>query len=172
MDTVNQNSAVTSLIAEIERGVVIVSSMSDKGYAQPRSGESSIGAHIRHNLDFINALLNGVDIGRVDYNARSRDIRIESDRHYAIEQMQAACRRLRWLGSSGIGSLVSVRSEISEGLWHASSVPREIEFLHSHTIHHYALVRWLMDRTADSADSSFGVSPSTLRFRSAVSLAR
>ena len=167
-----QNSTLASLITEIERGQKIVASMNDDDYAAPRSGESSIGAQIRHNLDFINALLNGIGTGRVDYNARSRDPQIERDRHYAIEEIQSACRRLRCLESWSIASRVVVRSEVSEDVWHASSVSREIEFLHSHTVHHYALIKWLMDRAADSADPAFGVSPSTLRFRSGMSLAR
>ena len=172
METAHQNSTVASLIAEIERGVVIVSSMEEGEYEKPRKAESSIGAHIRHNLDFTNALLKGIGIGRVDYNARPRDIQIELDRDYAIGQMRSACRGLRSLRSSSIASLVVVRSEVNEDVWHASSVSREIEFLHSHTVHHYALVKWLIDRAVDSAGPTFGVSPSTLRFRSGVSFAR
>ena len=149
----------------------MVAAMRDVDYATRRNGESSIGAHIRHNLDFITALLCGVAGGRIDYNVRQRDPRIESDRVYAIEQMMSACERLRNLTSWRLASPVIVRSEVNERVWHTSSVSREIEFLHSHTVHHYALVKWLLNEASESVGASFGVSPSTLRFRSGVSLA-
>jgi hypothetical protein len=60
-----------------------------------------------------------------------------------------------------------VRSEVDEDLWHTSSISREIEFLHSHTVHHYALVARRMTDAGYFTDATFGVAPSTLRFRQA-----
>ena len=156
------NCAVTGLLREIERGCAIVRDLSDDEFAIGRGGQSPVGAHIRHNLDFVNALLNGIDERTVDYNARLRDPRVETDREYAIEQLAMACSRLEAMTRDVCARLVMVRSEIDVDVWHTSSVAREIEFLHSHTVHHYALVRMLVGET----ESSLGVSPSTLRFRS------
>src|SRR5688500_7088907 len=138
-------NVLDSLIGVLERGVVIISRLDDPEYATGRDDESSIGAHIRHNLDFVNALLRGVDRRRIDYNARTRDRRLETDREYAIKQLQIACLRLRNITTGIRAHLVMVRSEIDLDVWHASSVSRELEFLHSHSIHHYALVARLLD---------------------------
>lgn len=171
MELVNETtqiSAVTSLIKELERAIDLVHKLDVDQYALAMDGESSIGAHIRHNLEFVNELLNGIAARRVDYNARKRDVRIEIDRRHAIEQLSFACDRLHCLTIGVLASLVMVRSEVDEEIWHASSVSREIEFLHSHTIHHYAVVARRISEAGSRTDSTFGVAPSTLRYRAAL----
>ena|SRR5687767_4640656 len=169
MDLTNtsiQTSGPGALINELERGIAIIRDLDDADYSRCRNGESSIGAHIRHNLDFVNAFMNGAATGRINYNARVRDRRVENDRRYAIEQLSAAVRRLNGIKGSAMRSNILVRSEIDEGEWHVSSVGREIEFLNSHTVHHYALVARLIRDIGQLVNGTFGVAPSTLRFRS------
>jgi hypothetical protein len=156
--------AVESLIAELNKGIAITRRLDHHEFAFGRGGGSSIGAHIRHNLDFVDALLNGIAERRVDYNARARDARVETDREHAAAKLSFACSRLKTLTPALVATLIMVRSEIDEDVWHASSVSREIEFLHSHTVHHHALIAKLA--TSVSFHDSFGVSPSTLRSRS------
>jgi len=163
-----RRSAVDALIDELERGIAIIRSIDEDDFAIGLAGESSIGAHIRHNLDFVNAVVNGVEVRRVDYNARVRDRRIECEPEYAIAQMRVAVDRLSDLQQHQLTSLVMVRSEVDDEIWHASSVLREIEFLHSHTVHHYALVAKLMAARGHATCKEFGVAPSTLRFREVV----
>jgi hypothetical protein len=74
-------------------------------------------------------------------------------------------RRLERLEPETFDRIVMVRSEINEDFWYASSVAREIEFLHSHTVHHYAVIARLMPDSVKL--NKFGVAPSTLRFRAA-----
>lgn len=155
--------AVESLVAELNKGIAITRRLDDLEFASGRDGGSSIGAHIRHNLDFVDALLNGIAERRVDYNARARDTRVETDREHAAARLSFACSRLKTLTPELVSTLIMVRSEIDEDVWHASSVSREIEFLHSHTVHHYALIAKLA--TSVSFNDTFGVSPSTLRSR-------
>lgn len=159
---VGSMSVVDSLIEELEKGVSIIRRLGHGDFASAQNGASSIGAHIRHNLDFVNALVNGIAVRRVDYNARLRDPRVETDPQYAIQQMLFACRRLESLTPELLSTFVMVRSEIDADLWHASSVSREIEYLHSHAIHHYALIGRLID---SDVPSNFGVAPSTVRYR-------
>jgi hypothetical protein len=160
-----RNAALESLVGELERGIAIISNLDAAAFAKRSNGASSIGAHIRHNLDFVNAMLNGIEEKRIDYNARPRDQRVESDREYAISELLLACESLKNLGPGTLASLVMVRSEVDEDLWHTSSVSREIEFLNSHTIHHYALVARILDDRGREVSSNFGVAPSTLRYR-------
>jgi len=159
-------SVVESLIAELEHGIEVIRGLDDVGYASVKSGSSSIGAHIRHNLDFVNALLNGIATRRIDYNARSRDPRVEKGCEFAAEQLSVACRRLQGISPEMFGRRLIVRSELDEYTWHTSSVSREIEFLHNHTVHHYALIARFMTAAGQTVNESFGVAPSTLRFRS------
>ncbi len=155
-----------SLIAELERGIAIIRGLDVETFSATETGNGSIGAHFRHNLDFLNSFLNGLAERRIDYNDRTRDTMVETRPAYAVEQIEFAMRRLDSLEPEIFDRIVMVRSEINEDLWHVSSVAREIEFLHSHTVHHYALIARLMPSLPVS--NTFGVAPSTLRFRAAV----
>lgn len=160
-----QNRLIESLLAELERGTAIIRSLDDRAFASCPDGQSSIGAHIRHNLDFVNALLNGIAERVVDYDARPRDRRVENDRQHAIDEMLFACARLRNITDDLITGLVLVKSEVDEDAWHTSSVSRELEFVHSHTVHHYAFIARLVAAAGRTVDEEFGVAPSTLRYR-------
>ena len=58
-----------------------------------------------------------------------------------------------------------MRSEIDTGLWIESSAMRELEFLHSHTVHHHALVAEKLNSFGIKVATDFGVAPATLKFR-------
>ncbi len=153
------------LIGELRRGVAIVGDIDGETYRASNDGNGSIGAHFRHNLDFVTALLNGICAQKVDYNDRARELLVETRPAHAAQQMLFVVRRLESLSSQMVDRPLMVRSEINENVWHQSSVAREIEFVHSHTVHHYALIRGLLSERAAAADT-FGVAPSTLRYRS------
>jgi hypothetical protein len=159
---------VRSLIAELERGLEIINDLDVDIFRAAEYGSSSIGAHFRHNLDFVNAFLKGIADGGIDYNDRSRDAIIETRPAYAAKQIQHAVRRLEMLPPEALERIVTVRSEINEDAWYVSSVAREIEFLHSHTVHHHALIERLMPRSGLIARGPFGVAPSTLRYRAGI----
>jgi hypothetical protein len=50
-----------------------------------------------------------------------------------------------------------------------SSTARELGFLLSHTIHHFALIAMTLQSLGVNVDPAFGVSPSTLRYRTEAS---
>jgi hypothetical protein len=158
-----QRDTLRSLIAELERGVAIIRGLDVATFRATENGNGAIGAHFRHNLDFVNSFLNGIAERRIDYNDRTRDTLVETRPAYAVAQMQFAMQRLAGLESEIFERIVMVRSEINEDLWHVSSIAREIEFLHSHTVHHYAVIARLMPESVNL--NTFGVAPSTLRFR-------
>jgi hypothetical protein len=47
--------------------------------------------------------------------------------------------------------------------WCRSTVARELQFLLSHTIHHYALIALVLRLQGFTTGEEFGVNPSTLR---------
>ena len=49
--------------------------------------------------------------------------------------------------------------------WMPSSVARELQAVRSHTIHHFALIAMTLRAWGIEVDSTFGVAPSTLRYR-------
>lgn len=155
---------VESVAGEFFRGVKLIHEIEDSIYQQKTNSTGSIGGHFRHNLDFLNSFLNGLTIGKIDYQKRERDERIEENRNYAIERIIFSTQRLLSLKESDLAREILVCSEIDENIWHKSSVTREIEFLHSHTIHHHALIAEKLTSFGIKTSCVFGVAPSTLKF--------
>ncbi len=155
---------IASLICELDRAVRMIALLDDINYRRQSNGSGSVGAQFRHNLDFVASFLRGVAIGRVDYSARQRDIRIENDRGAAIAQIQVLKAEVEKLAFRSLSSGLSVRSEIDKELWLPSSVFRELEFVHSHTVHHHALIAEKLFGFGMEVEKDFGVAPSTLQY--------
>src|SRR5687768_4212353 len=149
---------------EFFRGAKLIGKINAEIYRQTANGMGSIGGHFRHNLDFANAFLNGLETGKIDYHRRERDARIEENRLYAIKQISIFVCRLRNLSPELLGRKSLVRSEIDATFWTESSAARELEFLHSHTIHHHALIAEKLNAFGVKLPDDFGVAPSTLKF--------
>ena len=155
---------VESAAGEFFRGVKLIHQIKNSTYQQKANGTGSIGGHFRHNLDFLNSFLNGLEVRKIDYQKRERDGKIEQDRNYAIEQIIFSTKRLLSLNNSDLAGEILIRSEMDENVWHQSSVTRELEFLHSHTVHHHALIAEKLASFGVKVSSDFGVAPSTLKF--------
>ena len=63
--------------------------------------------------------------------------------------------------------VIKVRSESvpfeQDTVWCDSSASRELEFLLSHTVHHYALIGVICQLAGQTLPKDFGMAPSTLR---------
>lgn len=155
---------MSALIEEFSRGARLIQQIEDDIYCRKANNTGGIGGHFRHNLDFASSFFNGCRSGKIDYNHRERDIRIEEDRAYAVERFVQTIRRLRALPPDFLERKVLVRSEICTEAWHESSAARELEFLHSHTVHHHALIAEKLAFFGVQVTDNFGVAPSTLKF--------
>ncbi|HUF03725.1 MAG TPA: hypothetical protein VMM38_06050 [Aridibacter sp.] len=157
------SSLARSLASEIERGARVVSAIGAEAYRQESTKAGSIGVHIRHNLDLIDCFLRGIGKGEVDYTARQRDTDIESDAAAAAARTRALAEQLAAVEGRE-SEPVRVGSEIDHDILHESTVGRELEFLHCHTVHHHALIAERLRAMRIETESNFGVAPSTLRF--------
>lgn len=134
----------------------------DEKYSRVEEG-GSVGKHIRHNLNFLEVVLAGIASGRIDYAARSRDVRIEAERLFAIEKIKKTVNALQDLSES-FDRKVSVVSETDQTIYHSSTISREIEFVLSHTVHHHAIIRRMLKDARSELAADFGVAPSTLEY--------
>jgi len=158
-------------LSALRQGVDLIRSLDDRLYSKPagKSNTSGVGSQFRHGLDFYTCFLQGLPTGRIDYDARKRDARIEIDREYAAGQFERVIDALAALTPEQLEGELLVKLECPEGGaeedWCASSAKRELQFLLSHTVHHHALIVTLLrlhghELGPDQRD--FGVSPSTL----------
>jgi len=153
----------------LQQAVDVLRRMDDATYAEGGAapGISPVGVHFRHVLDHYRAFLVGLATDEIDYDARERQVPLESDRALAIA---AALGFLSDLGRlpaelADREVRVTVRSVASENTapdWSRSTLKRELQFLVSHTVHHYALIKELLRRTGFDAGEEFGVAPSTI----------
>lgn len=153
-------------VAALRQGIDLLALVSPEGYTRriPACFNSSAGGHLRHVIEHYLSFLQGADTGEIDYEARARDPLIEGDPAYASAQLEAIGERLARLAEDGP---VRVRVESApvagSAAWGASTVVRELEFLLSHTVHHYALIGVIGHLSGQVIPKDFGVAPSTLR---------
>jgi hypothetical protein len=125
---------------------------------------SGPGGHVRHILDAYDCLLRGVEAGRVDFTARERDERTATEPAFACDRISRTVTALRMLRVPA-SSPLAVRAEDTAGnAWCASSVGRELQSLLSHTIHHLALVAFVLRLRGIEPGETIGVAPSTLAY--------
>jgi hypothetical protein len=127
--------------------------------------DTSIGAHVRHNVDHYLSFLDGVAAGRIDYHTRARDSGIESELAQGLWSLQEVARRLQGLPSFSQLLLVRAEGPPGQDVWQVSSAARELEFLLSHTVHHHALIAVICRNMGIPVEDGFGIAPSTLRYR-------
>lgn len=161
---------VESNLALLEQARGLVARLSDASYAvqRDRGRAGGVGAHLRHVLDHFESFLSGLPEGRVDYDARARDPRVESERSAALASLQRCTGRLARISADepegGVRVAVDCGGDLADRRWGPSSVARELQFLASHTIHHFALIAVDLRSRGLEPGPNFGVAPSTLRW--------
>ena len=160
---------ITNCIGLLEQAIALIERIDVDLYSStgPLSPRGSIGGHLRHILDFYLNFLAGLESGHIDYNRRQRDVLIERDSAYAIRRLSETIVALRSLSDlNGESPLLVSLEESGENtpVWCTSSVLRELDFLQSHTVHHYSLVAMLLRLHEIDPGEEFGVAASTLKY--------
>ncbi len=134
-----------------------------------RFRDSTLGQHVRHCLEHFEALLGTTPEGDVDYDLRRRDPSIETSPRAAFDRSEELGKRLAEMGRNfGLSSPVRVRTSCScdgEVSAQMSSFGRELQFLVSHTVHHFAIIAAICHGHGIALPENFGIAPSTLKHR-------
>jgi len=137
-------------------------------YTAPVEGHVSgtVGAHVRHCLDHVAALVSAEPSTMLSYDRRRRGTTVEADPAAAIQQILRLKAALERWSSRSLDDPVRVVSQIdSSGSsivgW--STFGRELAFVLSHTIHHQATIAAVMALHGVAAPDRFGFAPSTPR---------
>ncbi|MEM6639055.1 MAG: DinB family protein [Pseudomonadota bacterium] len=156
----------------LDQGVALLRNLNDEQFVTtfPPMFRSGLGAHVRHVVDHVDCLLSGLENGVVNYDHRERAVRTERDRVYAIDQLIKRMERLGALKATSRDTALRIHMDTGCGQvqWADSSLTRELQFVISHTIHHYALMAAILVHANLDVPKDFGVSPSTLRHRLAI----
>ncbi len=170
-------TAAQALAAVLGQLADLVSALTDEQYVTKPVGvvPSSIGGHLRHNLDHLDALLAGLDRGEVDYDQRRRGTDVETSRPAALaalHRQQRLLRNLPDLAEDQPLRLTVLVDRSAPPLEVETSVGRELAFVLSHTIHHNALLAVMARLLGVSVPEHFGYAPSTLAHREKTACAR
>lgn len=161
-------------VATLTEGANVLSCMDTAVYTASCSPifMATIGAHFRHLIEHYNCFLQGVteDQLHVCYTQRERNPRIERERDYALQTLQQIIEQLS----------DAELDRVSRRVWRASdqdlldpvptTLARELLFLQSHTIHHFAIIAAMCRMHDLAVPENFGIAISTQAFNAAQAL--
>lgn len=152
-----------ALLAQL-RGILQTLAPADHARVLPDLHPSSVGQHVRHVLDHYQALV-GATQGYVDYNQRQRDLPLEADVALAVQAVERLSDALDDLRDGPVQVRVDACQEEQAAEWVSSSMARELAFADSHAVHHFAVMRFLLQAMGQALPADFGVAASTLAYR-------
>lgn len=161
-------SLIEILIESLNQELNLLSMLSAEQYTAPGRGpfRSSIGQHIRHNLDHFESFFNGLDTSAIDYESRGRSELVSESTDYAIGRIEFFQKQMRRIGVLDTESVLVRKEDGSMGddmRWVDSSIGRELQFLIGHTVHHHAIICFMLADFGIRQPDGFGVAPSTQR---------
>lgn len=137
-------------------------------YAQRAdSFAAHVGPHLRHVVEHYEALLDRSADGLVDYDHRARDPEVEHSPSTCRTRLAAIIGKLGALTTHSpteplsVGFVIGV--EGTEFYLSPSTLARELNFVASHAIHHFAILRPLIAAAGVEMPGYFGKAPETLR---------
>lgn len=168
---------LSALAAVLRQLRALVASLSEAEYTRDGSAvvAGTIGGHVRHCLDHVSALLAGVATGAIDYDARERGTAVETRPASAVALLDEQLAALAACPAAALARPLSLRVCVTrDGAPHAfaTTVGREIAFVHSHTIHHHAIIAALARALGAAVPRDFGYAPATLAYLDRQSCAR
>jgi len=167
----SQHRIKDAALAILDQGEQLVSFLPVAAYRErtPLAFNASIGGHYRHCLDHFASFLRGLDRGEINYDARDRDPRLESDPEFARQLTGRLRREIEALTQETLARPIATRAEVSyapgESAVAASSAGRELAYAIAHAIHHYALIAFMARLNGVALPEGFGLAPSTLAYQ-------
>ncbi len=133
----------------------------------PSLGNASIGQHLRHTLEFFLCLESGCSKGVVNYDKRSHDKLMESDKSVAL----LTIHRIKEFISDkkedfALMLEVGYNLDSEESVKMQTNYLRELTYNIEHAVHHMAIMKIGIREVAPyiSLPADFGVAASTIRY--------
>lgn len=161
-------SIAAHCITNLKQLQTILEKLSNEQYARPLEilSNSSIGAHVRHILEFYICLIRKDQKG-ICYDKRDRNKRLEEDRSYCLQMIPAIISPLETCIADQKLLLSSNFSEKSDEVVELkTSLFRELAYCLEHSVHHEAIIKIAINSLCHEIEmvETFGVAASTVRF--------
>ena len=157
----NQRLIETNVMA-LREGAQLLKVLKDNQYTEgfKPAFHSTIGAHFRHVLEHYRCFLNQLTCLQFCYDKRARDQRLENDESYAKTTIVELIKGLEKIEDQAfLKSYTFVDEQSVEPI--ATNLQRELLFLQSHTVHHYAIIGAMTRAFGNQPDNEFGVAIAT-----------
>ncbi|WBA81871.1 DinB family protein [Endozoicomonas sp. GU-1] len=129
----------------------------------------TIGAHVRHIIEFYQCFLSGLDSRCINYDNRDRDPECERNVASAVGALLSIKERLVRLTGNASGEIhLTLNACIDTNgtvVKTETSIVRELLFLQCHTTHHLAIINLLLQQSGHNPPKNFGVATSTLIYQ-------
>jgi len=160
------SSAARALAVHLTDIADVVDSIDVATYRRTREDRvsGSVGAHVRHVLDHVTALIEPAADGLVDYDSRRRQTLVEHHQATAITELRRLAFGLCLLRNADerkpcrLSAVVSADGRRFET---PTMFGRELVFVLSHTVHHQAIIALLLATEGRRTPTRFGLAPST-----------
>lgn len=129
-----------------------------KGYKP--AFHSTIGAHFRHVLEHYRCFFGQLASGTFCYDRRERDALLERDIDYANRTIVELIEQLETIDVKTCQATYSIEDEQLDSCIE-TTVQRELLFLQSHTVHHYAIIGAMARAFGMRPEDEFGVAIAT-----------
>lgn len=148
----------------------VISGMDEKDFVKPSStlSNSTVGQHLRHTLEFFLCLEQGFGKGVVNYDKRSHDKLIESDKFIAL----GAISRIRdFIEEQSTDKALKLEVGYERDSESCISIDtnyfRELTYNIEHAVHHMAIMKIGIREVAAyvKLPADFGIAVSTIRYR-------
>lgn len=158
---------IQSNVEALEEGCQLLSILDPGQYTQALKPtfQSTIGAHFRHAMEHYLCFIEQLPDGVISYDQRCRDQQLEEDISYARQVLQDICSKLGGFygKQADIGQLEINDQPLTGSI--VTTVERELLFLLSHTVHHYAIIGAMARGLGKAPQSDFGVAIATQTYQ-------
>jgi hypothetical protein len=169
----NPTNACCYILSQLNE---MTNQLTDTDFVKPVEslGNSSIGQHLRHTLEFFICLKQGVEVGVINYDKRLHDKLIETDRNIALGTIAAIIDFVQGQPQNKPLKL-EVGYDINRENYDTvdTNVLRELVYNIEHAVHHMAIMKIGIREAAPyiKLPFDFGIAASTIRHqeRAAVS---
>jgi uncharacterized damage-inducible protein DinB len=165
----HRNKMSNSYVNVIKQAISLLDDISLADYQEVLAPyfSSSIGTHVRHIVDHFLALKQASTRGEINYNKRNRQGDVEQFPKSAIAECESISA---WLHETCSSDLLNQRVQViadiemnhTKSRACESTLERELVFVASHAIHHYALIRIIRNMQGKALPEFFGYAPATV----------
>lgn len=155
---------IPSINKSLNELISLLKQLSKKEYASSCAelSNATIGEHTRHIIEMFQCLEKNYDGGTVNYDNRERNVLIQTDTHFAIQNILEIKKNLEKDNKN-----IDLQQIIDgEEIRIHSNYFRELLYNLEHCIHHQALIKVAILKFENvNIDENFGVARSTIEYR-------